>query len=427
MLIRTRLADHAKVGSKARGAWDLCPRWLLPGLPIIVSVWALVCGLDATGAYAAPELDVLSQGAIEVKAVEGKDTAEAFVTILNTGDELVTVSVGFQPAVSGSIKATLAGSPTIDPRNAANIGVRFSGLKGLTSTATGQIVIQGGVKPVAQSATITPALQPLLDWPLAIISTSLGVSLVLVGWVALSAGKKRDAGLRLLFGPAPGPKWSFDSWATHLTAVGALLGTVLGAATLPAVPMQIDKESLVALSLLFAGLAVAGPFVFQAIRSPDAKAEDGEEGNWGYVWGLLIACWLTLGAVLGEVATLGLAGWVITGGGAGAVALEAGLFVLICLASYYVVTTAKALALVDWTEVAEKAKKAKEVNDAPDGGFTLQPRPAGSFGYAGYDALGDNFRLFGVRQELAEKSSRASRHLDIGPDGQAQDMTLRMP
>jgi len=390
---------------------------------------ALACALIAltvpvAAARAAPELTVLGSGPVEVKAEAGKDTAEAFVSVLNTGGEPAGVSIGFQASRSAAIKATLAGSAEIKPRQAANVGVRFTGLKGLTEKATGQIVVQGGSKPVAQSATITPALQPLVNWPLAIVIGCMGASLLLIGAIALRVlGKRSATGKSLLLGPAPGPKWSYDSWATHLTAVGALLGTVLGAVTLPAVPVQIDTESLVGLSLLFAGLAAAGPFVFQAIRSPDAKAGEEEEGNWGYTWGLLIACWLTLGAVLGELATLGLAAWVITGGDGAAVALEVGLGVLFLLAAYYVVTTANALASVDWRELARKAKQAKEEKEAQEAGERWPESVLAQ-------ALGvhsERAAHYGIRQEVAQESSRASRHLDIGSDGQAQRMTLRLP
>lgn len=392
-----------------------------PALALVCA--AIVLAASVVTASAAPELTVLGSGPVEVKAEAGKDTAEAFVSVLNTGGEPANISVGFQASRSASIKATLAGSAEIKPRQAANVGVRFTGLKGLTEDATGQIVVQGGSKPVAQSATITPALQPLVDWPLVIVLGCMGASLLLIGAIALRVlGKRSAAGGSLLLGPAPGPKWSYDSWATHLTAVGALLGTVLGAATLPAVPVQIDKESLVGLSLLFAGLAAAGPFVFQAIRSPDAKAGE-EEGNWGYTWGLLIACWLTLGAVLGELTTLGLAAWVITGGDGAGIALEVGLGVLFLLAAYYVVTTANALASVDWRELARKAKQAAEEKQAREAAERWPESVlAGALG-----VHSEQTAHYGIRQEIAQESSRASRHLDIASDAQAQRMTLRLP
>jgi hypothetical protein len=132
--------------------------------------------------------------------------------------------------------------------------------------------------------------------------------------------------MKLLVASAPPPKWSVESWATHLTAVGALVGTVLGSASLPEVPRQIDKNSLVALSLLFGALVVVAPFVFQAVQSPRVSANaPEEEGGNGYTWVLLVSCWLTLGAVFGQLATLGLATWEIAGGSGGGVAIEIAL------------------------------------------------------------------------------------------------------
>jgi hypothetical protein len=172
--------------------------------------------------------------------------------------------------------------------------------------------------------------------------------------VALRARAKKKG--HLLLKKAPGPKWGFDSWATTATAVGAILGTVLGGATLPEVPHEIDKQSLVALNLLFGGLVVLAPFVFQAIRKPTAPAADPDAGLWGYNVALLFACSLTCGAVLGEIATLTLLAWELTGGGGWGVVAIVGLAAVGVLAAYYFAVTSWSLATTDWEVLAAKKK-----------------------------------------------------------------------
>jgi hypothetical protein len=83
------------------------------------------------------------------------------------------------------------------------------------------------------------------------------------------------------------------------------------------VPREIDKETLVRLNLFFALLLVAAPLIFHAIRKP-TRAAAREEGLWGFNLTLLLACTVTLGAVLGELATLALLFWEVLGGKTGA-------------------------------------------------------------------------------------------------------------
>ena len=194
---------------------------------------------------------------------------------------------------------------------------------------------------------ITAALHPWADWPKVVVIGSLAAMVILWFGILVVAISNRKS-TTLLRGKAPGPKWSFDSWATTLTAGGAILGTVLATATYPAVPRQIDKESLVRLSLLFGALVVVAPFVFQAIRRPTPSAADQDAGLWGYNWSLLLACSITCGAVLGELAASALLSWELIGGhtwgwiAVGVVAL------LGLLGAWYFILTSWQLATTDW-------------------------------------------------------------------------------
>ena len=344
----------------------------------------LACCVSTASAWAAPapEISVLGPGPVMVNAVQGKDSAKAFVTVLNTGGTPASISASFQAGSSDSTKAALAAPTTVQPRQAMRVALVFSGLQALSEVVSGELVITGGAKPVAQSVEVTPALQPSASWPSLIVGISLGLALLLTAIIALVAGAGK--GWRRLTEAAPPPQWSFESWATHLTAVGAVLGTVLGSASLPSTPRQIDKTSLVSLSLLFGALVVIAPFVFQAIQRPGSLGSPGNEERSGYTWVLLLSCGLTLGAVLGELATLGLAAWEITGGDKGGKAIELGLGLLTALALYYMLLTAWKAATTDWKDQAEKSKETSEaatermVSDASSAQIAADGRVEGS-------------------------------------------------
>lgn len=380
----SRLARRTKAGvpfNKPTGD-ATPPPWLGRIVTLLAVCLSLVClwTVPATAAVgaastAAPELQLLGQGPVSVSAVEGKDAADAYVTLLNAGSTTANISASFQAASAASIKAALGAPTSLGPGEANRVRLIFTGLKALSEPVSGQIVIAGGATPVAESATVSPALQPSADWPLLIVIIGFGSAALFFGGLATAVARKK--GLSWLGKSAPSPKWSFESWATHLTAVGALLGTVLGTASLPETPTQIDKTSLVALSLLFGALVVVAPFVFEAIQRPTQPTSAESEGGSGFVGVLLLSCAITFGAVIGEIVTLGLASWEITGGGAGGVLIEIGLGVLFVLAVYYVTVTACNAAMTDWQEQA-KASVSAPAAGAPELAATLAPRGLGA-------------------------------------------------
>jgi hypothetical protein len=338
----------------------------------------------------APELEAPAQEAIAVKGMKGQDEEKAYVTVVNQGSIAASISASFQASSATSVKASLVPTPTtIAPGEAARVKLVFTGLKKLEEPASGQIVIKGGARAIVQAATITPALQPAADWPFVIVIAAMGLGvlmfLMIVGDVTLradgsktggkddSGGAWREAGegahenkpegrrkrLSWLASPAPPPKWGLESWASHLTAAGGILGTVLGSASLPETPTQIDKSSVTALSLAFAALVVVAPFVFEAVQRPVVKSvsEGEEEGGWGFTGVLVLTCAITFGAVVGELFTLGLVSWELTGGEGWVWPIEASLLVLALLGAYYVYVTTRRVAVTDFkAEGQEKAK-----------------------------------------------------------------------
>ncbi len=99
------------------------------------------------------------------------------------------------------------------------------------------------------------------------------------------------------------PQWSFtSSWATTITTIGAVLGTVLAVA-LPNQIEQFSKNGVMALNLFFGLVALVAPLLYSAIGvHVRAKDEDKELIEYqGFVWMFFLTCWLTLWAVLGQL------------------------------------------------------------------------------------------------------------------------------
>jgi hypothetical protein len=87
-----------------------------------------------------------------------------------------------------------------------------------------------------------------------IVVASLGAGLVLTAGGWLTCGAIRAA-LKTAIGDA---SWDFSkSWASNITVVGAILGTVLSAKILPTPTAVVDSPNgYTALSLLFGALVV---------------------------------------------------------------------------------------------------------------------------------------------------------------------------
>jgi hypothetical protein len=120
--------------------------------------------------------------------------------------------------------------------------------------------------------------------------------------VVVVARLRSDATLGSRLGP---PDWDFSaSWASSITAIGAILGTILGASVLPGDPRFLTGDAYTGLSLGFGILVVLAPFIFVATRTKSGDADDGSPIYEGYVWAFLVASAVTLWAVFGELTTL---------------------------------------------------------------------------------------------------------------------------
>jgi hypothetical protein len=316
-----------------------------------------------------PKISSLAAEPVEAKAKSGEDVAVAKVPLLNPGRS-ADLTIAFQASSSKSVKLLGPKKVSIGPE-ITSVHVRLTGVKQLEEKAQGYVLILGGEEPVTQAVKITPAPQGSRDWAETIVVSTLIVFAVLFFGVLVAAGLSSKGKLGAL---SPGPSWSFSSWATTLTAVGALLATVVGDATLPDVPERLSKDTLTQLNLAFAVLLVVGPFVFQIFRAPSADASDQEAGLTGYNWALLFACSLTAAAVLGQILTLGMLGVELTEGTwQEAVRVATGLLALGALV--YFRRTAWDLATTDWKKKAEAeaaaaaamVQKVEIVKRPPDG------------------------------------------------------------
>jgi hypothetical protein len=312
----------------------------------VVALLSAYSAAVAAPARAASKVSILDQDAIEVAATRGNDTAATHLSVLNTGDELVTLTLSLQAVSTGAVGVEhRSETVSVPPGKARRIRVTLNGLKDLRDKVTGQFVLTGGAEPVAKGVSVLPASTH--DWPLIMLIAAVAAAVALmaytIGW-ALTRGKGGD-----LFNEAPGPKWKFDdSWATSLTAIGALLGTVVGSSALPEIPHEIDKDTATLLSLGFGGAVVSAPFIFSAVRNPTKDTTDPDAGRWGYNFALLLSCSITFGAVVGELATLGLVSWELIDPKAWRYAALGAFILLGELSLYYFLTTVPYLATSDW-------------------------------------------------------------------------------
>ena len=134
-----------------------------------------------------------------------------------------------------------------------------------------------------------------------VVVSSLLAGLVLVALPWLASHEPLS-----VLGASIGPlNWDFStSWGSNLTVVGAILGTVLSANILPGATVLASADGYTSLSLLFGVLVVLAPFVFTALRTGTATTHGPEYQGLGV--GFLLACWVTLWGVTGELVTVGL-------------------------------------------------------------------------------------------------------------------------
>jgi hypothetical protein len=248
--------------------------------------------------------------------IEGLEIVEPEKVVFTISDgESNSVSVWVKNATSDSVTPEFAvvvedddgdpidglsvqsdASTPIDPTDVGRYRISLQGADSDTNGA-GQLVARGdGVSPGSVPVSIGPepnVVRGVDDalWIPAVLAVVLFVASLVI------AGGSTDF-TRLI------PTVGFDfgkSFATTLTAVGAVFGTVLGAGVLPEETTTLSREAFTALNVLF-GVAVVIAAVIPAVSQKDG----GTNTRLGLFWlGAVITVW----AVLGELLTL----WLLVG------------------------------------------------------------------------------------------------------------------
>jgi hypothetical protein len=316
---------------------------------------ALLWAPSAAQAAAGEGLSLLSSAnAITVTAGEGEDTAETHLALFNENPTHTRLEARFEASSSASVKVVSVIPERLPAEEVTRVAVVFEGLESLREPVSGELVISGGPDPIAQSVEVKPAPQPTAPWTLLILFVPLFGAI----FVALMVvGNMPGDNLAPLKYSAPGAKWEAKSWATTLTAAGALLGTVLGGVTFPSYPEQISKESLVNLNLLFGALVVVGPFLFQALRRRTVDEKDRKAERFGTNLTLLLTSAVTLWAVFGQLAAFSLLTWELISTEWLAAVIVAVLVLLALGAARYFFLTMSEAVIRNWSTEEEAAKR----------------------------------------------------------------------
>lgn len=130
------------------------------------------------------------------------------------------------------------------------------------------------------------------------------VALVLCTYLPLRTSRPPDS----LVGPV---NWSFtDSWATTLTTVGAIVGTILATSkALPETTTLLTRAGFAGLSLLFGLLVLVPPLLYKAFAhftsAAPPKPTDPPHYQ-GFVRVFVTACAITSWGVIGQLMTAAL-------------------------------------------------------------------------------------------------------------------------
>jgi hypothetical protein len=178
-------------------------------------------------------------------------------------------------AVTDAIKVS-ADTTSIDANQVAWITLTFERTADATALSGSLVASAEGVAPAVRpitidlgqrvitfrGSTLTIASTALPGGPGGVVLLGFVISLLLVLGRAF-AGKFEFAD------KIGSPKWSFDSWTTNVTAVGALLGTALGAGFFSATPTLLTTGQFSGLNVLAGALLLVGPLVYVTVGHAD--------------------------------------------------------------------------------------------------------------------------------------------------------------
>ena len=133
---------------------------------------------------------------------------------------------------------------------------------------------------------------------------TLIAAFIFVGVRAGYLGKLRPSELKKRMGPAD---WKFpESWASTITLVGGILGTILAQSDVVPVPTHyLSNAAYGTLNVLFVMITLLAPLLYTAMQKVEGTSESGKEPEFqGLVGWFLVASALTSWGVLGQLFTV---------------------------------------------------------------------------------------------------------------------------
>lgn len=260
----------------------------------------------------------------------GSSSATIHPVILNTGTAPASVTFSASLDVSNGNCANSTITVTSDQPTPITLAAGASAAPMLTMTMNqycpgigGTIIVMGGAgaSPTSLRFALTGSVQGSEYWyP---IAAGLGAGLLFLAVMLILVGKWHGKFGTLGAVVATGSGWSFSSsWLTNITALGAVLGTVLGATGFLAdVLPGTDTGRFTGLSVLFGAFVIVAPIIYTATskwvfvsssggnpRPNPNPAGNGSAADtlvsMGRVWGVIAAAAVTLAGVVGELGTL---------------------------------------------------------------------------------------------------------------------------
>jgi hypothetical protein len=351
-------------------------------LPVVLAVLALYAANAAAASAALGELSFVEPEKVTV-TYSGERSGEVSVWLKNDGAQEVTpefatvLEDGNGGPATASVEVVGEGATAgkATPLAAGQVG-RFRLVFVKPSKSSGQLVASAvGVESATVPLSIGPDLPSTRGIDAALL-IPLGIAVVwlIVAWF-LGRGNAR---LRDKLGGTAELDFS-KSFASTLTAVGALLGTIIAAGVLPEETVKLSRGGFVGLNLTFGvaiviAAAVAGSFLSsEAVKNKEGKSEWKVEG---YVWPFMLSALITLWAVFGELYAISLLIGEL-GSGEGFTSLGVTMLRVLLIGGGIALlpyTVIKVKVAVRKPEVAE-AKPVAET--APPRVFEIKPAPAG--------------------------------------------------
>ena len=284
---------------------------------LVLSIFVAL--VTATSAVAQPpELKFVEPEKLAVN-YDGEKSGDTSVWIKNTGPAPVTPEFSTILQESNGLRVDVEvevideGSAPVKPATIAAGGVKRYRIRFANpSKGSGQLV--ASAKDVA-AATLPLSLGKELPPTRGVNATlAIGLVLALIALIPAWLRGHGEAGL----GDRLGGTAELDftkSFASTITGVGALLGTIIAATeVLPEETVELSKAGFIGLNLTFAiAVAIAAAISTSVLHAKATKAEKATDPPvWkteGYVFPYLIAAFITLWAVFGELGTI----WLLVG------------------------------------------------------------------------------------------------------------------